>query len=232
MNTKLSSAWLLPMALVTLSGLSAAQAAEQQNRTIVVNGRAGEATVVRMNGGTYVDLETLARIANGSVSFQGDRIILNLSGTGARNASPDAENNDQPDTQFSRAFMKAGIQAVTTNKQWRSALAYAVQRGVPGDGSRTFVLRDKAAESVRLASAAASNAADQNGAQLLNNHFNNVQDWTDKLIEARRSMSTANLSMSPDALKNDSLYQKIAGCSDFLGETFAAGTFQDNPSCH
>jgi hypothetical protein len=232
MNTKLSRAWLVPMALLTLSGLIAAQAGQQQNLTIVVNGRAGEATVVRMNGGTYVDLETLARIANGSVSFQGDRIILDLSGTSARNASPDAENNNQPDTQFSRAFMNAGIQAVTTIKQWRSALAYAVQRGVPGDGSRTFVLRDKAAESVRLASAAASNAADQNGAQLLNNHFNNVQDWTDKLIEARKSMSTANLSMSPDALKNDSLYQKIASCSDFLGETFAAGSFQDNPSCH
>jgi hypothetical protein len=232
MNTKLSSALLVPMALLTVSVLTAAQAGQQQNRTIVVNGQAGEATVVRMDGRTYVDLETLARIANGSVSFQGDRIILNFSGANASSASPDAENNDQPDSRFSQAFMNAGIQAVATIKQWRSTLAYAVQRGVPGDGSRTFVLHDKAAESVRLASAAASNDADRNGAQLLNNHFNNVQDWTNKLIEARKSMSTANLSMSPDALKDDPLYQKIAGCSAFLGETLAAGSFQDNPSCH
>jgi hypothetical protein len=232
MSRKLSSAWLVPIALLTLSGLTAAQAGQQQNRTIVVNGQAGQATVVRMNGGTYVDLETLARIANGSVSFQGDRIILNLSGTGGSSASPGAENNDQPDSQFTQAFMNAGIQAVATIKQWRSTLAYAVQRGVPGDGSRSFVLRDKAAESVRLASAAASNDADRNGAQLLNNQFNNVQDWTNKLIEARKSMSTANLSMSPDALKDDPLYQKIAGCSEFLGQTLAAGSFQDNPSCH
>jgi hypothetical protein len=166
------------------------------------------------------------------VSFQGDRIIVTLPGKTASSAAPRPSQTGEPDPRFSKDFMNAGIHALAMIKQWRSTLAYAVQRGVPGDGSRTFVLRDKAAEGVRLASAAASNQSDQNGSVLLNNHFNNVQDWTNKLIEARKSMGTANLSMSPDALKDDPVYQKIAGCSDFLGQTFAAGTFQDDPSCH
>jgi len=234
-KTKFPRAWLLLVAVLIMSGLAPAQSGQQQKRTVVVNGNPGELTIFQLNGRNYVDLATLVRIANGSVSFQGDRIILTLPGTNSADAmSPPNtdQENSQASPQFSQGFASAGIQALATIKQWRSTLAYAVQRGIPGDGSRTFILRDKASEGVRLASAAASNDSDKNGSQLLTNHFSNVQAWTNKLIDARKSMGTANLSMSPNALNDDPLYQKIAACSDFLGQTFASGTFQDDSSCH
>jgi hypothetical protein len=235
-KTKFPRVWLLLVAVLIMSGLAPAQSGQQQKRAVVVNGNAGEATVYRFKGHRYIELEALARIANGSVTFQGNRIILTLPGPTASSAAVATPNTDQEqpeaDPRFSKAFASAGIQALATIKQWRSTLAYAVQRGVPGDGSRTFILRDKAADGVRLASAAASTDSDKNGSQLLTNHFNNVQAWTSKLIDSRKSMGTANLSMSPNALNDDPLYQKIDTCSAFLGKTFAGGAFQDDPSCH
>ena len=45
---------------------------------LIVNGQTGQVTVVQMNGRSYVDLETLARIANGSLGFSGNQITLTL----------------------------------------------------------------------------------------------------------------------------------------------------------
>jgi hypothetical protein len=41
------------------------------NRVLVVNGRSGQAGVVQIEGRTYVDLETLVRIAEGIPEFSG-----------------------------------------------------------------------------------------------------------------------------------------------------------------
>jgi hypothetical protein len=38
--------------------------------------------------------------------------------------------------------------------------------------------------------------------------------------------------MSPDALENDALFQKILSCAHFLTPVLASGKFQDDPSCH
>ena len=44
-------------------------------------------------------------------------------------------------------------------------------------------------------------------------------------------MATGNYSMSQDPLKNDSQYQKIVTCSDFLNTMIPSGTFSDDRSC-
>jgi hypothetical protein len=132
---------------------------------------------------------------------------------------------------FSKNFMQAGIQTMGAIKAWRSRLAYAVKRGLPGDGSGLVPMRDRASESLRLATAAASTASDQSGIQLLANHFNNVDQWAGAMIAARKSMD-ATASMDPDALTDDPLFQKITTCADFLPSMLASGTFADDASCH
>ena len=227
-----SRLWWIITAVLTLSGVALAQA-NQLKRTLVVNGQSGDATVVQINGRSYIDLETLARIANGSLSFQGNQIVLTIPPqTGGASATVPTDK-EASGTGLSNDFMRAAIEDLGAIKEWYSTLAYAIQRGVPGDGSRVFIYRDKAAQGLKLATVAASNDPDQSALQLLTTHFNNVQKWSNALVESRKSMGTANYSMSPNALNDDPLYQTITRCSQFLGTMLAGGKFEDDgSSCH
>jgi hypothetical protein len=227
MHSRLGN-WLLAASVVALPVLVAAQS-ELQKRTLVVNGQSGEITIYRIGGQSYVDLESLARIANGSVTLKGDQIILTLSTGSAAQVSP----NDEPakNLAMSNDFMKEAIQALAPIRSWYATLAQAIQRGVPGDGSRLVVYRDQAAENVRLAAVAASTRSDQDALQLLNNHFNHVDRWYQKLVGERKAMSTGKYSLTQDALENDPEYQKITSCSKFLGAMLASGQYEKDASC-
>jgi len=221
----LSSLAVIPLAL---TGAMAAQDAYQQ-RTLVVNGHSGTAMVYQISGNAYVDLETLARIGNGTISFSGDKIIVTLSADASSNAHP-ANKDAAPG--MSTDFMKAALQDLSILKDWSGTLAYAIQRGVPGDGSRLVVFHDRAADQLRLAKVAASNEADESALRLLTNHFNVVSGWSDKLVAERKSMNTGKYSMTPNALANDETYQKITGCAKFLGTMLPSGQFQDDRACN
>jgi hypothetical protein len=217
---------------MAFSGVALAQASQQQ-RTLVVNGQSGAATIVQINGRSYIDLETLARIANGSLAFQGNQIVLTIPSSSADVPAMVPADRQPTAPGLSIDFMKAAIQDLATIKEWYSTLAYAIQRGVPGDGSRVFIYRDKAAQGLKLATVAASNDSDQSALQLLTTHFNNVQRWGNTLVESRKSLGTANYSMSPSALNDDPLYQTITRCSQFLATMLAGGKFEDDgSSCH
>jgi hypothetical protein len=224
-----SSRWWLILAVLAFSGVALAQA-NQQKRTLIVNGQSGDATIVQINGRSYIDLETLARIANGSLSFQGNQIVLTIPASSADAPAIVPTDRQQLAPGLSNDFMRAAIQDLATIKEWYSTLGYAIQRGVPGDGSRVFVYRDKAAQDLKLATVAVSNDSDQNALQLLTTHFNNVQKWSNALVESRKSLGTANYSMSPNALNDDPLYQTITRCTQFLATMLASGKFEDDGS--
>ena len=226
---KRSTRWWILLAVVAFSSGAFAQAS-QQRRTLVVNGQSGDATIVQINGRSYIDLETLARIVNGSLSFQGTRIVLTIPSSAADTTATVSADRQAADSGLSNDFMRAAIQDLATIKEWYSTLAYAIQRGVPGDGSRVFIYRDKAAQNLKLATVAASSDPDQSALQLLTTHFNNVQRWSNTLVESRKSLGTANYSMSPNALNDDPLYQTITRCSQFLGTMLAGGKFEDDGS--
>jgi len=227
-----STGWRIIAAILALAAVALGQAS-QQKHTLVVNGQSGEATIVEINGRSYIDLETLARIANGSLSFQGGQIFLTIPPPAADGPATVPADSQTTDSGLSNDFMRAAIQDLATIKEWHSTLAYAIQRGVPGDGSRLFVYRDKAAQELKLATVAVLTSADQNALQLLTAYFNNVQKWSNMLVESRKSLGTANYSMSPTALNDDPLYQKISRCSQFLGVMLASGKFEDDgSSCH
>jgi hypothetical protein len=224
-RTMLCSLAVIPL---MLAGVMAAQDAYQQ-RTLVVNGHSGTAMVYQISGKTYVDLESLARIANGSFGFSGDKIIVTLSVDGSADAHP---SSHEAVSGMSTDFMKAALQDLSTLKEWSSTLAYGIQHGVPGDGSRLIVFHDRAADQLRLAKVAASNEADQSALRLLTNHFNVVSGWSDKLVAERKSMNTGKYSITPNALANDETYQKITGCAKFLATMLPSGQFQDDRTCN
>jgi hypothetical protein len=215
-------------AILMLTGVAAAQDAYKE-RTLVVNGHTGTAMVYQIGGKAYVDLETLARIGNGSIGFSGDKIIITLSANDSVGAHP-SDHAAAPG--MSTNFMNAALQDLSILKEWSSALAYGIQRGIPGDGSRLVVFHDRAAHQLSLAKVAASNESDEDALRLLTNHFNVVSGWSDKLVAERKAMNTGKYSITPNALANDETYQKITGCSKFLSTMLPSGQFQDNRVCN
>ena len=179
-----TSAWVVA-AVLSFSGVALAQA-HQEKRTLVVNGHTGDATIVQINGRPYIDLATLAGIANGSVSFQGMRIVLTIPSASADDTMIVSADTQAVDSTLSADFMRSAIQELGVIKEWYSSLAYAIQHGIPGDGSRMFVYRDKAAQGFRWATVAASTIADRNALQLLKTYFNDVQKWQDTLAASRK----------------------------------------------
>jgi hypothetical protein len=220
---------LAPHALVLLlivPALALSQAV-QETRTLIVNGQPGQVTVVQVNGRSYVDLEALARVANGSLGFSGNQITLTL--PGAASAPPPATPPASPSANpgLSKGFLKAGIESMSLVREWHSALANAIQNGFPLAEAWLSGYRNQAAAALRLASVAASTDSDQSASQLLNNEFENMKKLSNNYVTARQSLDY----IAPDALTNDPLNQKIISCGHSLAAMAASGQFADDGSC-
>jgi hypothetical protein len=128
--------------------------------------------------------------------------------------------------------MRAGIEEIATMREWASTMAYAIQNNYQITDDWAAKYREQAANNLRLASAAASTEGDRNALQLLTNEFEAVREWSNKLVEAKKSMDTAKYALSPDALRDEALSQKIINCGRFLARMLGSSSFQDDPSCH
>jgi hypothetical protein len=205
-------------------GLGFALSQTLQNGTLTISGRSGEAQVVHMGGRSYVDVEELARITKGSLSFNGNQIILTLPVPDGSPGTP-----EPPAAQgFSKDFLRTAIEAGAEIREWRSALESAVQYGFPpGD---TWINRYSGAASTALsrASASASTDDDRKGVQLLNSVFKNLQSLSNQMLSARKNMNY----IAPNALQNDPLDQKIVACGQALHAMAAAGRYQEARECY
>jgi len=218
-------------AVVMLVVMAFAQV-QRQAEVLSVHGYEGRADVIRDQGRVFVDAQELARITNGSLSFEKDRIVLTLPRTDASDSEIDGANEPA----FSRPFIKAAIEAMASIREWGGTLLATVQNGYPvaktAVGYTISAYQARAADSIALAATAASNDSDARGLELLKNEFNNVQAWSDAFVRARSSMSAVELTTSEDVLKSDQDAQRLVRCGQFLAQMFAGGTFQDDAVCH
>jgi hypothetical protein len=141
-------------------------------------------------------------------------------------------NNPAVPTGLSRDFSEAAIETVAQMREWASTMANAIRYGYAVTDNWAADYREKAATSLRQASASASTESDHNALALLTNEFQNVEAWSNQLIEAKKNMATAKYTMSNDALRNEPLSQKIINCGHFLGAMLGSGDFKDDLSCH
>jgi hypothetical protein len=220
-----------------LSGATFGQT-KQQQRNVTVDGQNGTAEVIAQNGRLFVDVSALASIGKGSVSFNGPAIVLTFPTVGshaatAGTAEPPAPTSQPPNSSaLSQEFMKAGIEEIARLREWATTLASAIKGGYGVTDEWVNGYRDQASQSLQLAEAAGSTDGDRNAAQLLHHAFDLVQQWSDKLVAAKKSMDTAKYTTSPNALREDPLSQKIITCGHFLTQMLGSATFQDDGSCH
>ena len=230
MRNKDLAAFLAIMILNTAMGVC--QQIAIQNKSVVVNGRSGNVSVLLLSGRTFVDLQELASVSSGALTAQGGQLIVNLP-SASESSSPSAPlATEQTDTTaLSREFMKAGIEEINLLREWASPLANAIQNGYPISDAWVATYRGKATNGLHLASAAVSTSGDQNAYQLLSKEFNAVSGWSEHLVEAFKSMNAAQYSTSDTALREDPMSQKIVSCAHSLASMLANGVFQDDGSC-
>jgi hypothetical protein len=184
--------------------------------------------VIQKDGKSYVDIESLARLTNASLSFKGNQITLTLPTSAPSAPAASAAASSSPNSAFSKDFLKAAVEAMAVIREWRSALFNAVQNGYPITDDSVNGYRAQATTNIRLAFVAVSTDADRNAFQLLNNESENMRKLSDKIVAAHQDLQN----ISPDALKNDPLNQQILGCARSLVAMATSGQFQDDGSCH
>jgi hypothetical protein len=217
--------------LLLVSTVTSAQVGEEF-RNLVINDLSGKVVVMEVGGKTYVDLKGLVQIGHGSVEYRGNQIVVSLSCSSMDTPTKTTEEEQSTSLRLSREFTKAGIEEISLLREWASSLANSLQNGYPISENWVAGYRAKAHTGVGIVSAAVSTEGDRSAAELLNHEFETVQEWSNKLMEARKSMDTAKYAISPDTLRNDPLSQKIVTCGRFLGQMLASGSFQDDSSCH
>jgi hypothetical protein len=220
MQLKQTLKWFTSLIFLCLSVLVLAHAA-QQNRTFEVAGRYGEIGVAEMGGRSYVEVEALARLANGSLSFKGNQIILTL-------PPPNTDESTTGATAgFTKEFLKAGIEQMSVIREWRTTLISAVQRGFPITGDWMTSFSGRAQHNLRLVSVAASTESDKHAFQLFTNEFNNMKQLSDRFVDANKSRAY----IRTDTLENDPLDRRILNCGHLLAAMAATGQFVDDGSC-
>ena len=218
--------------VVLLMMAVAAPAQTGHSREVLsIEGYPGEVTVIKLQGRGYVDVQELARITHGSLRFEKDRSILTLPRSDA--SEPSAEKTKRPG--FSRPFRSAAIEAMASMREWAGMLMITVQNGYPvGNnmaGNTIAALQGRAADHLALAAANASTDDDYRGLELLRNEFNKGQEWSEKFVQARSTLSAANYTNTEHAFEKDLDAQSIVQCGQFLASMFAGGTFQEDASC-
>jgi hypothetical protein len=218
--------------ILAFSAVTTSAQMSEESRTLVINDRSDKVVVLESGDKTYIDLKRLVQIGHGSVAYEGNRIVLTISCPETNSSVRGAETEPTPTTKLSREFAKAAIEEISLMREWASTLANAVQNGYPVTDNWVANYRAQAQSGLAMASSAVSTDADRNALGLLRHEFESVQEWSNKLLEARKSMNTAKYALSPGELHNDPLSQKIVSCGHFLGQMLASGDFQDDPSCH
>lgn len=226
---------LLLVLTSVLSGVAIGQS-KQQSRNIIVNGHSGEAEVIDQNGRLFVDILTLASIGKGSVSFSGPGIVLNFpamaSGTTTAGIAEPVAASPSNSSALSQEFTKAGIEEIARLREWATTLASAIRGSYGVTDEWVNGYRDQASQSLLLADAAVSTDGDRNAAQLLHRAFDLVQQWSDQLVTAKKSMDTAKFTTSSNALREDPLSQKLIICGRFVTQMLGSGRFEDSASCY
>jgi len=229
MNETTRSVWVVAAVAMFVVVAGVAQAA-QQGTVLVLNGYTGTVPVMQLNGKNYVNVEALARVTNGSMSFNGNQIVLTLPaagpGGGAAASQPAAPPPSQ-NTGFSKEFLTAAIEEMSTLREWHSALASAIANGFPVTGELVAPYQAQAATNLRLMQVAVSTQSDQGAAQLISNAYQKMKQLSDKYVAKRANLEF----VGPNALKNDPLDQSLIACGMSLRSMAGSGQFVDDGTC-
>ncbi len=221
--------FLLGLGIILSVGETVAQ--DKPLRTLVVNGRTVDTAVVEVEGRSYVDIEGLAQIIGGSVTFEPNQITLTLpepapaaTPTDASAAAPQAADD------MSKQFQQLAVFTLAEMREWRGAISAVVTSGVPVVGTWPDDYHDRVGNDLLQATLAASTVQDNQAIQLLQQEYALLTDWANQVLSERKALDAAR-SIDPNALQSDQALAKISKCGQFLSSMIVGGNFYDDSSC-
>ena len=217
---------ILPLAMCFLIPRLSVSQVSRQSATLSVTGYSGQVPVIQMNGRSYVEIESLARLTSGSMSFRDRQIILTLPPSSANQTAP--ETNQSARSGFSKDFLRAAIEEMAAIREWRIAIVSAIQSSFPITDDWVAGYRRTADSKLALTSAAIATDSDRSGFALLSKESSMMQMLSDKYLALRKSLTY----IAPDSLDKDPLDQQILGCARGLSSMAGSGQFEDVPACH
>jgi len=212
--------WLTAAGLVIASALTLSLAA-QQSTSLAIKGQEGTAKVVQVQGHNYVDIDGLARLTNGTISFKGEQIVLSMPLATA------ASGEVAQPKGFSKEFLGAAVEAMARVREWHSALRTAIERSVPLTTGWLDAYQAQAQQGLNLASIAIDTDSDRRAYPVMVNAFNLMKNLNDKYVQLNKSLTY----FAPDSLQSDPLDQRIVACGHSLASMAAARQFVDDSSC-
>ena len=244
MNRNIIARRAVVTASLVLCALSLmAQPKAPAKRTLIVNGRAVPDALMQINGHLYVDIEALAKATDASLIVLPQRISLDMRAASqptpapkpvAQSATPappaPAPAAQAPKDGITKDFARAAINHLGLLTDWKEAVIGTIKAGRPADATLQG-LHDRALESMRLASVAATTNSDRNTLQLLRGELSNTQQWIGNSLAANKHMD-GEKAVNPDFPGNDDLLNKISDCGSFLNGMITSGIFADNGTCH
>jgi hypothetical protein len=220
-NAIRSSMMLMTILLLPLLVLVA-----QETSALLIEGRQGQAKVIRMQGKNYVEVDEFARITGGSLRFVGNQIVLSLPGSDTQAQA--AQSEPQPAAGLSKLFLTDGIETMREILEWHAALKNGIERGYPLSDTWFGNYRRQIRSSLAQTQAAASTDLDQKAFPLLANEFNTMNALTDKYLKIAGSRDY----LAPNSLDSDPLNQQLLACWQSLASMASSNQFVDDGSCH
>ena len=220
---------VVPASLLIGSILLLAQQTAPAKKALVVNGRTVPDAVIQINGHYYADIDAIAEATQGALRILPERVELTLPGEAAHLPPPQAPQ-PQAKERITREFARAALNHLSQMREWKDAVIGMIKSGKPAE-SKLDEFRDRAVESLRVASISASTNSDQNALQLLRNEFAYMQQWDTSAMAANRAMS-GEQAVNPEFPERDSMVNRITGCHSFLNSMIVSGVFSDSQLCH
>ncbi len=94
------------------------------DKKLFINGQSTNVAVLQVNGRSYIDVETVAQITNGSVKFGPNQVALTIPNTDFDAGSP------QDSARLSKDFASSAISTVAEMKEWKGTLGTLVKFGL------------------------------------------------------------------------------------------------------
>jgi hypothetical protein len=210
-------------ALLMLSSNAYAQS-PQKTSTLSVAGHSGEAQLLQLNGKSYIEIEALARLTQGTLSFKVDGATLTLPALNpeVKESAPAAK------VVLSTAFIQASVEELSVIRDWRAAIVKAVQENTPVADEWVSAHHRLAEKNLALALAAASTEDDRSASPMLSVEFNNMQKLSESYLTMRKQIEF----ISPQEFGNAALEEQILTCAQGFASMTEKREFRDQPACH
>jgi hypothetical protein len=218
--------------LILMVALSVSETAAQDapDKTLIVNGEAVNAAVVRVQGRSYVDIEGLAQAIGGSVTFEPNQITLTIPAPPPPPAPP-APPAPRTTEGMSKEFQQTAVSVLTEMREWRGAIGSLITSGMPVAGNWSQDYYDRVEADLMQTTLAAATEPDRQALRLLHQEFALLAEWAENVVDDRQALKAAR-NIDPHSLQNDQSLAKISKCGQFLSAMIVRGTFSDDSSCH